>query len=47
MKNTQKDYEKVVNELIKDPESYDGWAPEDPETEEIRDMLVETIWGDQ
>lgn len=47
MKDSQRDYDKVVNELITDPESYDGWAPEDPDLEEIRDMLHETIWGDQ
>jgi hypothetical protein len=47
MKDKQSDYEKVVKELIKDRESYDSWAPEDKDADEIRSMLNETIWGDQ
>lgn len=46
MKDKRKDYEQVVDELIKDPESYDSWSPE-VETDEIRNILNENIWGDQ
>jgi hypothetical protein len=46
MKDKRKDYEQVVDELIKDPESYDSWSPE-VEADEIRNILNENIWGDQ
>jgi hypothetical protein len=46
MKDKQKDYEKIVNELIQDPESYDSWSPKE-ETDDIRNDLNENIWGDQ
>lgn len=46
MSKTHVDYERVVEELIKDPESYDSWAVEE-EQEDIRSIIDHQVWGDE
>lgn len=38
------DYERVVKELVSDPESYDSWSDE-AEEDEIKMLISEVIWG--
>lgn len=47
MKNTNHDYERVVEQLIQDPKSYDSWETEPDLEEEIRSEFKELIWGEE
>lgn len=49
MSRHAKDYDKVVEELLSDPNSYDGWSQPDDEEEEaeIRAMLADSLGCDE
>lgn len=41
-----KDYDKVVQDLLSDPDSYDNWSDSREEEEsEIRTLITDSIWG--
>jgi hypothetical protein len=46
MSKSSEDYERVVKQLIEDPQSYDNWASHQNDEEEIKHLLNESIWGD-
>jgi len=47
MRNSlSKDYEEVVEKIIKDPESYNSWSPSaEDEAVEIKNLINDIAWS--
>jgi hypothetical protein len=45
MKDTRDDYENVVEQLIRDPKSYDSWVSDNDELEDALEDYKDRFWG--
>lgn len=48
MKNSSIDYKEIVEKIIDDPSSYDGWSSmvHEREANEIKTLINEIAWSD-